>query len=373
MRAVADACGILAGSLYHHFASKDALVVALIERYEAEIERVAEDAGPDAVELATAIAHCAVRHRGALLLTLYEQGTDSSDAFVRSALQPPATIVTAMRKTLQAAQQRGDLRRDVDVTTLAERLSQSMLHVGMWLPDRGPGDARMPAITSRLLLDGVAGQCPSDDALDHSAAFAAANAAIAAWQREDDEDERVAKLLDVARAEFGRRGFAATTIRDVAAAAGLSTASIYRLISSKDELLVAIMKSFSANISAGWDAVLATDASAIEKLDALMWVDINVLDRFRAEYTIQLGWLLDSPSTAVDLGWAFVTRLRQAKALLRDGAKSGELQLPPGPADLRAQCLLELIWMPETLVGTGTRAALTFGRETLLRGAATRS
>src|SRR5262245_47503828 len=77
---VADACGILPGSLYHHFESKEDLFIELVRRYQAELGDIAEKAldestGPLAPEdrivgLGTAIAECAVRHRAALLLTL---------------------------------------------------------------------------------------------------------------------------------------------------------------------------------------------------------------------------------------------------------------------------------------------------------------
>jgi AcrR family transcriptional regulator len=390
LKDVADACGILPGSLYHHFESKDAIVVELVARYEDEIDDLANQAA-DAlrnsardgardlvVGLATAIAACAARHRGALLLTLYESRTGASEELVRSATQPRQAIVAAMLETLRAAQRAGALRPGVTLPTLAERLCQSMLHVGIGMLHGGPGDARMPAIMCHLLLDGLAVRPPEDAELDRSEAFAAANRAIDTWparggDAEDGEDDRVAKLRAVARAEFGRRGYKATTIRDLAAAAGLGTASVYRLIGSKEELLVSVMQSFAANITAGWQAVLDSASTTIEKLDALMWVDINVLDRFSEEFTIQLGWLLDSPPATADLAWSFTTRLREVKALLRAGARSGEIQLPRGSSDGRAQCVLELIWMPETLVRAGTRPALAFGRDTLVRGAATRS
>ena len=45
----------------------------------------------------------------------------------------------------------------------------------------------------------------------------------------------------VAWSEFGRRGYGATTIRDIASAAGLSTGSVYRTVGSKEELLTSIM------------------------------------------------------------------------------------------------------------------------------------
>ena len=36
---IADAAGILAGSLYHHFESKEAILIELIERYHADLDR----------------------------------------------------------------------------------------------------------------------------------------------------------------------------------------------------------------------------------------------------------------------------------------------------------------------------------------------
>src|SRR6476620_8511238 len=42
LKDVADACGILPGSLYHHFESKDAIVVELVGRYEDEIDDLAK-------------------------------------------------------------------------------------------------------------------------------------------------------------------------------------------------------------------------------------------------------------------------------------------------------------------------------------------
>jgi AcrR family transcriptional regulator len=44
---IADACGILPGSLYHHFESKEAIVVELIERYRADLDDIAKRALDD--------------------------------------------------------------------------------------------------------------------------------------------------------------------------------------------------------------------------------------------------------------------------------------------------------------------------------------
>ncbi|HEY6428733.1 MAG TPA: TetR/AcrR family transcriptional regulator, partial [Acidimicrobiales bacterium] len=79
------------GSLYHHFDSKDAIVVELVNRYHDDLDRVAKEAldtlhepvprtaEDRIVEFGCAIAACGVEHRAALLLTLYEPPLVSRD------------------------------------------------------------------------------------------------------------------------------------------------------------------------------------------------------------------------------------------------------------------------------------------------------
>ena len=40
LQEIADAAGILPGSLYHHFESKEAILVELIRRYQADLDRI---------------------------------------------------------------------------------------------------------------------------------------------------------------------------------------------------------------------------------------------------------------------------------------------------------------------------------------------
>ncbi|BCI86242.1 hypothetical protein NIIDMKKI_14480 [Mycobacterium kansasii] len=127
--------------------------------------------------------------------------------------------------------------------------------------------------------------------------MAAANDAIATWTDDKDADpgDKAARVRAVARTEFGRRGYEVTTIRDIASAAGMGTGTVYRVIGSKDELLASIMRSFGQKVEAGWVSVLRSDATPIEKLDALSWININALDQFSDEFRIQLAWMRQSP------------------------------------------------------------------------------
>jgi AcrR family transcriptional regulator len=385
LKQIADACGILPGSLYHHFDSKDAIVVELIERYRIDLDEVAKQA-LDALEgdqpvrdevtaLCEAIAACGARHRAAVLQSFYEPPSGASDQLVRVAQLTPAAIETAMLETLRLGRQTGDIRSGIDLETLAERLCETMLYISLAVFPDVPGAEQLPALRCRIMLDGVAVDPPDDATLDRSAASAAAQQAIDSWSGHDeDEDERVAHLRAVARAEFGRRGYEATTIRDIASAAGLSTGSVYRTVGSKEELLTSIMGALPSAVEAGWASVLASDATSVEKLDALMWVNINVVVRFSDEYNIQLAWIRESPPSTANLGSSFTARLRDLRSLLAQGTRAGELQVDGPSADIRAWAVFELLWMPEDIVGSlGPRGALRLIRETTLRGAARRS
>jgi AcrR family transcriptional regulator len=387
LKEIADASGILPGSLYHHFESKEALIVELVDRYQADLDDVAQQARaalanprPDPVSeqivaLGLAIAACAIRHRAALLLTLYEPPATASDELVRAARHSPMAIETAMLETLRMGRERGYIRHAIDLATLANRLCQVLLHVSLGVFEDVRGADQVPAIRCRALLDGIAIDPPGDASLDRSTPFAAAKHTIDEWEKgEDEEDDRLPMLRAVARAEFGRKGYEATTVRDIAKAAGLSTGTVYRLIGSKDELLASIMRSFTTKARSAWTNVLRAEGTTVEKLDALMWIDINVVDRFSDEYNIELAWLRESPPSTMNLGSSFTARLRDLKSLLAQGARSRELRVEGPSADVRAWSLFELLWMPENIVRTlGPRGALALARDTLLRGAAHRS
>ena len=72
---------------------------------------------------------------------------------------------------------------------------------------------------------------------------------------------------------------------------------------------------------------MQSDATVVEKLDALMWVNINAVDRFRDEYNIQLAWIRESPPNTTNLGSSFTARLRDLTSLLALGVRSGELDV----------------------------------------------
>src|SRR5215831_7162480 len=84
LRDIAEASGILPGSLYHHFDSKEAIILELVQRYNDDLQRIAKEARDTlhepvarpmkqrVLEFGRSIAAVGIEHSAALLLTLYE-------------------------------------------------------------------------------------------------------------------------------------------------------------------------------------------------------------------------------------------------------------------------------------------------------------
>ena len=319
LKEIADACGILPGSLYHHFESKEAIILELVRAFVDELDRTAATAmevsrtagaGDEVekriVEFGQAIAWCGVRNRAALLLTLYDPPSVLGNELAELAARVPVAIETSMLELLRLGRSSGAVRPGIDLTLLAGRLCQSMLHIGVGVSHMSSGAEEVPELRLRIPLHGLAVRTPSDVVLDRSAAITAVQSVIMSWAEEFNDDDRTGHVRAVARKEFGRRGYEATTMRDIAAAAGLSTGTVYRAFASKDDLLFSIMHSYSEKVTRVWDAALRASSPPLERLDALMWGNIHVVDRFSDEFRIQLAWLRQSPPSTPDLGLSFM-------------------------------------------------------------------
>ncbi len=382
MHDIADASGIQTGSLYHHFESKEALLVELLRRYHDDLDRVADHAlhtlddpssRPGFVQIAalgTAIAQCAVAHRAAIQISMYETPS-SNPELIDWTQHRPAAVLEAMYQTLRAGRWAGYIRSDVDLRVLADRVSQTMLQVGLDVLRHNAATDRVATLLCRIILEGLAANRPSDTELGQSAAFIAADEAIQSWTDDTDTDDKAAHVRAVARAEFGRRGYEGTTVRDIAAAAGIGHGTVFRLIGSKDELLSSIMGTFGEKTEEGSREVLRSKSSPIEKLDALSWVYINALERFGDEFRIQLAWMRQIPPNAPNPSIEFPTRLKQTKILLSQGIKAGTIGIDDAPKDMLARCVIGLQWVPENILrDVGASASLVHVRDTLLRGVA---
>jgi len=92
-------------------------------------------------------------------------------------------------------------------------------------------------------------------------------------------DSRLGELLDTAARLFARRGYAATSMRDIAMEIGMLSGSVYYHFSSKEELLLAVY-------AAGVEALEAASAAALER-ETDPWRRLEALCRAHLEAVLR--------------------------------------------------------------------------------------
>ena len=103
------------------------------------------------------------------------------------------------------------------------------------------------------------------------------------------------QIIEVATQLFNERGFHATGIDDVGAAAGITGPGIYRYFASKDEILIAVFDRIWMMLK---EAIEASDAlTPIDALDHLIARHVQLSIAHRAEFTLLAHDLRYLPSS----------------------------------------------------------------------------
>lgn len=90
---------------------------------------------------------------------------------------------------------------------------------------------------------------------------------------------------------FREKGFNATSMRDLAEHVGVEAASLYNHIKSKSELLQEICFKMSNNFMSHMEQVLASDQSAIAKIEAILRFHIGqMLNNYEEVYVGDREW-----------------------------------------------------------------------------------
>ncbi|WP_405736767.1 TetR/AcrR family transcriptional regulator [Streptomyces sp. NBC_01537] len=90
---------------------------------------------------------------------------------------------------------------------------------------------------------------------------------------------RRAELLATAGEVFARQGYNATTVRQIADAAGMLAGSLYYHFDSKESMIDEILSGFLQELWAGYDAVLAAGLGPRETIEALVVESFREIDR----------------------------------------------------------------------------------------------
>jgi AcrR family transcriptional regulator len=96
------------------------------------------------------------------------------------------------------------------------------------------------------------------------------------------EPLRQAELLQIASDLFAERGYAATTVRDIADAAGILSGSLYHHFDSKESMVDAILSRFIQQTLAAYDEVITEGRGPRETFQRLVEVSLESMTTERS-------------------------------------------------------------------------------------------
>jgi AcrR family transcriptional regulator len=381
---IAEAAGILPGSLYHHFPSKEDIAVDLLAAYSRALADLGAAAGrtrkqagdPESLirGLAADVAALAFRHAAAVRLSAYEAPSVSTERFTAAIQFRSPALERAWRIAVQSLAD-GDDSPAADLGLLRFTLQQVTSHAPLYYPADRPADEIAAHLCDMLLHGLLTGPPPFED-LDRSAAYRTALEVTGRWgARPAGPGDVTGTIVTAARSEFARRGYEATTIRDIASAAGVGMATLYRRVDSKESLLRTIVDVYADGLDEAFGAMMAADSTGTERLYATMRVFAHASRHFREESQIVVfGWYgREATSSPVhDYFIATQQRLDALAGLFRRGLGDGTIRPIAGPAELAGH-LRTVLWLRfHEHTRTSEPRAFEFLRQSLLRGALAR-
>jgi len=381
MRDVAGASGIQAGSLYHHFDSKEAIAVELVENYYSDLVEAVRRSGDVEADPLTAlrrftseIAALCFRHQAALQIRMFDAPSTASSSLRTVIHAAPESLNRRWRTLISAAVADGSISPEADPRVLRHVLYRVTTQAGLaaWAGTRGATPQQVTDCLTTILFDGLATDPPKGT---ESAALAVVTEAKAQWEADTAErlSGRRGAVLAAARDQFALHGFESTTMRDIGDVAGLTASNIYRYFESKDSMIIEILGDFSDRLLAAYKDVLGAGSSVAETLDAIVWLLEQASRQFGPEIEILQGY---GRLVALGLGEHYEQGARARLALLAEligtGVAAGEFKQVASP-ELVATCVREIMWSPmRDLAHASPLRARKFFRSTVFSGAATR-
>ena len=97
---------------------------------------------------------------------------------------------------------------------------------------------------------------------------------------------RRGELLELAAAMFAERGLRATTVRDIADAAGILSGSLYHHFSSKEEMVDEVLRSFLDWLFERYQLIIDTEPNPLERFKGLFMASFDAIEHHHAEVVI---------------------------------------------------------------------------------------
>jgi AcrR family transcriptional regulator len=153
-----------------------------------------------------------------------------------------------------------------------------------------------------------------------------------AARRERARAEARQDILLAAAEVFARRGYAAATLAELAAAAGFAAPSLYRYFQSKDEIFRSIVELVRHEIGATFEAPVDRAAPLAARLEALLAAQYLLVESRRDAFAVLRDPVAATVVRMRDLGSlhpGFAFYEERLVEWLRQNASSAELRHPP--------------------------------------------
>jgi len=294
-REIATAVGIQQASLYHHIVGKEDLVYKIclssLEQFLADV--------PSAVSVVACpldrIRVLIRTHLATLLrcqkrnVTLLTELRALSVPHRKQAIALRDQYERFARSTIESAQTAGLIRSDVPAKYLALALMSVLNHCALWFrKDQALEENQLAGIFTNVFLEGAATKVARRSlSLPGLQAVAKKPATRIRKPRagENGQNPALTRALDAAVGLFSRKGYTATSTREVAALLGIQKASLYYHIDSKEDLLYTICRSSLEQIRHDVQTAIREVEDPLERLRMLITSHIESLLRDEAKHS----------------------------------------------------------------------------------------
>ena len=158
--------------------------------------------------------------------------------------------------------------------------------------------------------------------------------------------DRRSELLALAASMFASRGLKATTVRDIADAAGILSGSLYHHFDSKESMVDEILHEFLDALFGRFDEIVAEDLPPRQRLEAFAMVSFEAIEQRHdavAIYQNEARTLADQPR------FRYINdRLGQFRTIwttvLKDGIADGSFH-PDLDVELTYRFLRDTVWI----------------------------
>jgi AcrR family transcriptional regulator len=295
-REMAAALGIQQASLYYHITSKEDLFYQLCvsslthlhSDVESAVNEVQEPLGRICtlirVHLQTLLVH---QCRHIIMLTELRALSNPHHAEVLALRKKYARLVESVLEEAQAA---GVVRRDIPSKYLYLALLNVLNWAVLWFrrDQELPAD-RLAGLFTPIYLHGAAASRAHTSLLPQELTPQQRKSAAKAPRSGAPEQSTPERMLRSAAALFSKKGYSATSLREIAALLRIQKASLYYHIAGKEDLLYEICSGSLGQIWRDVEAAIGQVEDPLERTRALVRAHIISMLRDQDQHTVTLS------------------------------------------------------------------------------------